>query len=101
MFSKILLCSDGSEGALTAARLGAQIAQKFHSDVLLLHTYDLAIAAYPTFAAGVWELPVSEEGMDSYAEEARHGAGRAYRQDFSGGGRHRTRPCSNVVIRWK
>jgi nucleotide-binding universal stress UspA family protein len=71
MFRKVLICSDGSEGALTAARMGAQVAQKFHSDVLLLHTYDLAVAAYPTFEAGVWQLPVMEEGMDSYAEEAR------------------------------
>ena len=71
MFSKILVCSDGSEGALTAARMGAQIAQKFHSAVLLIHTYALAVAAYPTFQAGMWELPVIEEGMNSYAEEAR------------------------------
>lgn len=72
MFSKILLCSDGSEGALTAARMGAQIAQKFHSDALLIHTYDLAVAAYPTFEAGMWELPVIQAGMDSYAAEARN-----------------------------
>ena len=71
MFSKILICSDGSEGALTAARMGARIAQKFHSEALLLHTYDLAVAAYPTFVAGVWELALSPEGMDSYAAEAR------------------------------
>ena len=71
MFRKVLICSDGSEGALTAAKLGAQIAQKFQSEVVLLHTYALAVAAYPTFAASVWEFPVMAEGMDSYAEEAR------------------------------
>ena len=71
MFKKIMICSDGSEGALTAAQLGAQIAQKFQSDVLLIHTYDLAVAAYPTFEAGIWNLPITEQGMDSYAAEAR------------------------------
>jgi len=71
MFGKILVCSDGSEGALTAARMGALIASKFHSDVLLLHTYDLSVAAYPAFVAGVWELAVSPDGMDTYAAEAR------------------------------
>ena len=71
MFGKILVCSDGSEGAMTAARMGAQIAQKFHSDVLLLHTYELAAAAYPAFVVGIWELAVSPEGVDSYAQDAR------------------------------
>ena len=71
MFSKIMVCADGSEGAVTAARMGALIAQKFHSDVLLLHTYDLAAAAYPAFVAGIWELAVSPEETDSYAQKAR------------------------------
>ena len=71
MFRKILVCSDDSEGALTAARMGAQIARKFHSDVLLLHTYDLTVAVYPLFEAGVWQLPVRQEQMDFYLEEAR------------------------------
>ena len=71
MFRKILVCSDDSEGALTAARMSAQIARKFHSDVLLLHTYDLTVAVYPLFKAGVWQLPVRQEQMDFYIEEAR------------------------------
>ena len=71
MFSKILICSDGSEGALTAARMGARIAQKFHSAVLLIHTYAPAITAYPAFEAGGWELPIVQEEIDACTEAAR------------------------------
>ena len=71
MFSKILVCSDGSDGALIAVKMGAQIAQKCHSALLLIHTYDLTVAAYPPLVAGAWELPVSQNGMDAYAGQAR------------------------------
>lgn len=66
MFSKILVCSDGSEGALTAARMGVQIAQKFGSKALLLHVYDLDVSAY-----GVWELAIPVEGIATYTEKVR------------------------------
>jgi len=69
VFSKILVCLDGSVGALTAARMGAQIAQKFHSAVLLVHTDDPAIAVYPEFGGGGWEFSPSREGIDSETEE--------------------------------
>jgi nucleotide-binding universal stress UspA family protein len=61
MFSNILVCSDGSEGALEAARMGARIAQKFHSVVFLIHP----------FGGGDWEFAASQEGMDVYAEKTR------------------------------
>ena len=61
MFNKILICLDGSEGAQTAARMGAQIAQKFHSAVLLIHV----------FVGGNWEFAVGQDEMASYTEEAR------------------------------
>ena len=61
MFHKILVCSDGSEGALAAARMSAQIAQRFDSAVLLIHP----------FAGRDWEFAVSREGLDAYAAEAR------------------------------
>jgi len=60
MFSKILVCLDGSEGALTAAIMGAQIAQKFHSAVLLIHV----------FMGGNWEFAIGQDEIDSYTEEA-------------------------------
>jgi nucleotide-binding universal stress UspA family protein len=70
MFSKILLCSDGSESAGAAARMGASIAQKFHSTVLLVHTYDPTITAYPAFGGGGWEFAASQDGLDAKAVEA-------------------------------
>lgn len=72
MFSKILICSDGSEGALTAARAGARIAQKFGSAVLLVYAYDPAIVAYPAFGGGGWEFAPGQDGIDCEAEETRH-----------------------------
>ncbi len=71
MFSKILLCSDGSEGALAAARMGALMAQQFQSKVLLVHSCDPAIAAYPAFGGAGWEFAVSQDGLDTEAEEER------------------------------
>lgn len=40
MFSKILVCSDGSGKALKAAVAAAEIARKFGSEVVLLSVYD-------------------------------------------------------------
>ena len=40
MFSKILVCSDGSAKALQAAATAAEIARKFGSEVVLLSVYD-------------------------------------------------------------
>ena len=97
MFRKILICSDGSEGALTAARMGAQIAQKFHSAVLLIHTYDPAVTAYPAFGGGGWEFAASQDGLDAEAEAERRDmvehTGQICRRQVSP-----TRPCSNAGI---
>jgi nucleotide-binding universal stress UspA family protein len=71
MFSKILICSDGSEGALAATRIGAIIAREFSSRVLLVHSYDPAITAYPAFGGGGWEFAASQDGLDTEAETAR------------------------------
>ncbi len=68
MFRKILLCSDGSQGALTAARMGAQIAQRFHSAVLLVHAYDPNIAVYPAVGGGGWEYASGKGLLDKEAE---------------------------------
>ena len=52
MFSKILICLDASEGALTTARMGAQIAQNFHSAVLLCAGDALTIRHFQEIQAG-------------------------------------------------
>jgi nucleotide-binding universal stress UspA family protein len=69
MFSKILLCSDGSPGAMTAVRMGAQIAQKFHSTTLLLHSHDPANALYPAVGSRGWEFVAGSQKFDFDYEE--------------------------------
>ena len=71
MFDKILICSDGSESALLAARAGARIAQQFHSAVVLVHSYDPAAVAYPAFGGGGWEFAAGQDVLDVEAEDAR------------------------------
>ena len=46
--------------------MGARIAQKFSSQVLLLYAQDLDVSAY-----GVWELAAPQEGLATYTKEVR------------------------------
>jgi len=52
MFSKLLVCSDGSEHALHAAAAAAQIAARFGSEVTVLHVFHA-----PTSLAYVADAP--------------------------------------------
>ncbi len=70
MFNKIMVCSDGSDDALLAARLAARLARKFHSEVLLVHSYDLS-GAYRAFAKGSSTVGPAGDGAVTYANEAR------------------------------
>src|SRR5438874_13197546 len=47
MISRILLCSDGSEHALKAAAVAAQIAAKFQANVTVLSVYHAPPSALP------------------------------------------------------
>lgn len=75
MFSKILICSDGSEKAIAAAAVAAEIALKFGSQVVLLNVYDPSVipAATMGIPGGLLETTVSES---CYAEEIQNGAER-------------------------
>ncbi len=54
MFSKILLATDGSEGALKAASVTAEIARQFGAEVIVLHVYTPISQLVPAYAlAGV------------------------------------------------
>lgn len=44
MFKKILLCSDGSDSSLKAARVAAGIANRFESELVALHVFQLPVA---------------------------------------------------------
>ena len=57
MFERIVVGSDGSKCALEAARVAAELAQKYQSTVTVVHVYDLPIVLDPTgFAVStLWE----------------------------------------------
>ncbi|HLJ57327.1 MAG TPA: universal stress protein [Chthonomonadaceae bacterium] len=68
MFSKILVCSDGSPKALEAARDAAQLARKFGSEVVLLSVFDPSVVPAATLGipGGVLETTVNS---GCYADE--------------------------------
>jgi|SRR5579871_15658 len=65
MLEHILICSDGSEQALRATQIGAAIAKRFDSEILLLSVFYTSLAPYP----GVWELGISGDTLREWAEE--------------------------------
>ena len=67
MFSKILVCSDGSDFSLDAARIGASIAGHFRSEVLALNVFHSPYAG--TGYMGMWELAIHQDIIDSCARE--------------------------------
>lgn len=68
MFSKILICSDGSENALAAARTAARIAQQFKSDVTIVSVFDPASvpSAFMGEPGCAWGMATD---LASYTEE--------------------------------
>ena len=67
MFKTILVCSEGSDSALNAARTAAAIAGEFGSEVILLNVFDDNISALPYL--GVWELGIPPEEFRQYASK--------------------------------
>ena len=72
MFSKILVCSDGSDKALEAAAVAAGIALKFGSQILLLTVYDPSVIPAATMGIPGGTL-ASTVSAGSYAEEVQKG----------------------------
>ena len=68
MFHTILLCSDGSEYSLKAARAAAEIAQKFDSQILLLHVYNPSVVPVP-FTGLPESVMVAEGDITPYVQE--------------------------------
>lgn len=68
MFQKILVCSDGSEDALDAARTAAEIGVKFEGEMVLIIVFDPA----PLLVAGALTrgAVISMETIYRAAEEA-------------------------------
>lgn len=60
MFKKILICSDGSERAIYAAHVGAELAHKHGAKLALLHVCPLPTVPQPFPAAPTLATPVLE-----------------------------------------
>lgn len=67
MFAKILLPSDGSESALSAAGAAALLAQKFGSTVTILHVFSLPTSSAPIIGAPGIDLDAAT--VNKFAEE--------------------------------
>ncbi len=68
MFSKILLCADGSEPALNAAYAAAEIARQFGSHVALVSVFDPPVITNPYIGFTEAPLLTAIDG-DCFAEE--------------------------------
>ena len=71
MFQKILLCTDGSDQAFSAANLAADLASRLNAHVDLVHVLDPVIASQPS--AFVPEAILSAEITLGYAQERQQG----------------------------
>ncbi|MBX7219395.1 MAG: universal stress protein [Blastocatellia bacterium] len=69
MFNKILLASDGSDGALRATEVAAEIAQKFNSELTVLHVFVTPIPVPIGFDTPGVEF--DQDLLTRYAEEVR------------------------------
>ncbi len=72
MFKTILVCSDGSDAALHAARTAARIACQFGSEVILLNVFDDSIGRMPSL--GVWEIGIPLTDFVQYASKVQQDA---------------------------
>ena len=72
MFKTVVVCSEGSDSALNAARTAAGVACKFDSKVILLNVFDDNISLLPYL--GVWELGIPPEEFRQYASKVQQDA---------------------------
>ena len=69
MFQRILVCSDGSAGAVDAAASAASIALSFGSEVVALNVFHMAYADPANI--GVWAITVDPDVIRRCADEER------------------------------
>jgi len=72
MFHKIILGSDGSEGARNAALLASEFAKRFESQVVVVNAFDISFAAAGDI--GPWSLSVTPQIMQECMEGERAAA---------------------------
>lgn len=74
MFNKILLCSDGSEGALKAAKAAGTLAEKFQASLTVLHVFQIPAEFTPLMPMTGFSL--DPERLDEAAKQAREAVAR-------------------------
>ena len=85
MFSKILVCTDGSGKSNEAARFAANLAQKFESQVILMYVYDPTLI--PAATMGILEGSLQTDiGAGLYAEETFKGVEKETGEVFANAG---------------
>lgn len=84
MFSHILIASDGSEHALQAARVAAEIARRFEAKVTLLSVFDPPPTPMPPVPG--MEPVIDPDVMLKYAEEVQEAVERRTGQVFEAAG---------------
>jgi len=81
MFKKILVCSDGSDCSLEAARMGASIAGRFGAEVVALHVFHI-----DSGSMGVWAIVLDNDSVDRSAREQRKAIEQSLRPLFEQAG---------------
>lgn len=74
MFHKILLASDGSDGALKAARAAAALAKCIGAEITILHVFTMPTAFAPIVGVGGQALDAAS--IAQYAEEVQNAVAR-------------------------
>jgi nucleotide-binding universal stress UspA family protein len=74
MFQKILLASDGSEGALKAAGIAAELAKKFGSSITIINVFDPPASIMPF--PGTTGFGLDPVTVNRYGEEVQDAVAR-------------------------
>lgn len=67
MFTDILLCTDGSEHALHAARIAGELAAQFNSRLRVLHVLSPSQFCAPPL--GAWEIAIPPDAQMEWARD--------------------------------
>ncbi len=102
MFNHILVCSDGSEHAIQAAKTGSEIARKCGSQVSLITVLDVTAAVMP--CVGQWESIALTDDLLECATEAQKNAEKSTGKVLDDAGiahatlRERGHPVDTIVM---